>query len=79
MVLFYGCVKINKKFWFCNLFTFKRQCIYYSCSYGDPKFKPRYVKRVPEAGHFSIEGYSKGVPFCGKNCVEKCKGLDFLV
>ena len=37
------------------------------------------MKRVPEAGHFSIEGYSKGVPFCGKNCVEKCKGLDFLV
>lgn len=36
-----------------------KDCIYYSCSYENPKFKPRYVKRVPEAGHFSIEGYTK--------------------
>ena len=27
---FYGCEKVEKKFWFCDLFIFIRQCIYSS-------------------------------------------------
>ena len=74
-VLFYGCEKVNKKFWFCNLFPFKRQCICYSCSYEKSKFKPRYVKRVPEAGHFSIEGYTKrGAFLWQKFCKKRVRG-----
>ena len=49
---FYWCEKVEKKFWFCDLFILKRQCIYSSL-----KRDAKYVKHVPlkvyESGTFS--------------------------
>ena len=58
---FYGREKVEKTFWFCDLFIFKRQP-HLTPVNRDVKFQSKYVKGVP----FVNRRYTKGEPFQSK-------------
>ena len=65
---FYGCERIRKTFWFCDLFISKRQRIYSSYK--------RDAKGVFERGVLWVEGIRNGYLFLSKIFYKKGEGLD---
>ena len=64
---FFGCKKVEKTFWFCDVFIFQRQCIYSSQGC-------KVLNQVCERSTFVNRRYTKRIPFWSKLVYKRVRG-----